>query len=280
MLGRASSVKRDAHQGGALSLAERRRLRRRRVLISSGIVLVLLVCAAYYALWQSPLRISHVVMYGSDQSLAQLVEEEMQGSTFGIPNNSTFFIPEGRIREKLMSAYPDIAAVSLFKNGFTGLSVKVDYRTPIARWCGLAPSEGLPEYCYFLDANGVLYAAAATTTKPLNNVDLYAHLESDTLEPLRATLVRASNLPSVFDFARKLLLFGTPVRKIILRDDEVDDILASGTRITYVLGSEQDAYTALSSARNNFNLADGSLSYIDLRFPGKVYVKKVQAPKP
>ena len=78
----------------------------------------------------------------------------------------------------------------------------------------------------------------------------------------------------MFNFARQLDTLGSPVTKVVLRDDEVDDYLASGTRITYVLGHENIAFTALVSARGNMNLADGSLEYIDLRFDGKVYLKK------
>ena len=50
--------------------------------------------------------------------------------------------------------------------------------------------------------------------------------------------------------------------------------LVLGTRVTYVLGDEQNAFTALTSARDDLNLADGSLEYVDLRFDGKVYLKK------
>ena len=34
---------------------------------------------------------------------------------------------------------------------------------------------------------------------------------------------------------------GSPVARVIIRGDEVDDMLASGTRITYVLGGDQSA---------------------------------------
>ncbi len=94
---------------------------------------------------------------------------------------------------------------------------------------------------------------------------------------MRATIAGADALPTAFDFARKFVTLGSPTVSVVLRGDEVDDYLASGTRITYVLGSEQDAYTALTSARANLNLTDGSIEYIDLRFPGKVYVKKVDS---
>lgn len=269
MWGRASSEAR-----GSERLAARRRLHRRRVFIALAVLVVIAIGSAVYGLWQTPVRISRVVMYGTDQSLAAIALSAMQGSSFGIPNDSTFFIPKSRIRARIMATNSGIAAVSIFRNGFTGLSIRVDYRTAIARWCGLAPTEGVDEYCYVFDANGFLFAASATTTETINSFALYAPLVGDTLEPLHATLVRADQLPSVFDFARKLGTLGSPVTRIILTDDEVSDILASGTRVTYVLGSEEQSYTALASARADLDLADGSISYIDLRFPGKVYVKK------
>jgi hypothetical protein len=91
---------------------------------------------------------------------------------------------------------------------------------------------------------------------------------------MRATIAHAEKLSAAFDFARQLASLGSPVSSIVFRDDEVDEYLASGTRITYVLGYEQNAFTALKSARANLNLSDGSLLYVDLRFDGKVYLKR------
>src|SRR3989344_3267565 len=88
-------------------------------------------------------------------------------------------------------------------------------------------------------------------------------------------LWQRARLSTPSDFARQLDTLGSPVTRVVLRGDEVDDYLVSGTRVTYVLAHEQEAFTALVSGRANFNLADGSIDYIDLRFDGKVYVKKV-----
>jgi len=282
MSGRLSS---EGHNSARL--AARRRQRRRRILVSLCILLLLLFGGTLYELNQSAVRISRVTVYGADQSLADRAIVAMQGTYLGIiPRDSTFFFPASRIRTDIISTHPNIAAVSLFRNGLTGLSIKVNDRVAIARWCGA--SEGKSDFksespksdffsdanCYVFDASGYIYAAASTTTETINSFALYAHLVGDTLEPLRATLVHADQLPSTFDFARQLDTLGGSVAQIILRDDEVDDILTSGTRITYVLGHEQDAFTALVSARENMNLTDGSLEYIDLRFDGKVYIKK------
>ena len=265
-------------------LALRRRLRRRRVLTALSIIFVLLVAGIVYELRQETTRISQVQIYGADQSFADIATAAMQGYYLGlIPRDSTFFFPASHIRSDIISAHPDIAAVSIFRNGLTGLSIKINDRTPIARWCGLAPtdfapdptnSHGSDEYCYVFDASGFIFAASSTSTKPINTFTLYAPLEGDGLEPLRATIARAEELPATFDFARQLDTLGASVTYLVIREDEVDDYLASGTRITYVLGHEQDAFTALVSARENLNLSDGSIDYVDLRFDGKVYVKR------
>jgi hypothetical protein len=220
-------------------------------------------------------------MYGTDQSLAEVARGGLSGSYFGvIPHDSTFFLYESGVRSHLMSAYSDIAAVSIFRNGVTGLSIRVDMRTPIAHWCGISldatssPRSNLGTDCYVFDASGFIFAPASTSTQTVNTFTVYAPLERTTSEPLRATIAQVEKLPATFDFARQLGTFGSPVSSVVFRDDEVDEYLASGTRITYVLGNEQHAFTALTSARANLNLSDGSLLYVDLRFDGKVYLKR------
>lgn len=277
------SVRLSSEGRGSDRLAGRRRLRRRRVIIAWSILSVLLFGAVMYGLWQTPVRIQHVVMYGTDQSLALVATTAMQGWYLGVPRDSVFFIPESNIRSLIMSAHPDIAAVSIFRNGFTGLSIKVDYRVPIARWCGAPPAQvtasSTPAIldksrCYFFDASGYLFATT-TTAQPVNSFTVYESLVVDEGQTfINKTLPNAEKLPAAFDFARQLVQFGSPITAVAFRDDEVDVALESGTRITYLLGEEQNAFTALASARANFNLSDGTINYVDLRFPGKVYLKR------
>ena len=284
MWGRASSTRERS------GLAERRRRRRRRLFIASCILLLLLLTVALYGLRQAPVRISHVTIYDPANSegkpLADIALAALRGSYLGIiPRDSILFYPTGDIRSAILKAHPEIAAISIFRNGLTGISLKIDERLPIARWCGLAPTDftpslleghGAEEYCYFFDAKGLVYAPAATTTRAVNAFSVYAPLAGGVQEPLGAKIADAERLPAAFDFARQLsTAFGAPVASVAFRDDEVDDRLASGTRVTYLLGDEENAYSALVSARANLNFSDGSLEYVDLRFPGKVYLKKM-----
>ena len=281
MSGRASS----AEHG---SLAARRRLRRRRAFIAWGVFLCAILGAAVYGIWREPVRISRIVVYGTDQSLSSVVTPALRGAYFGvIPRDSAFFLPENDIRARILAARPDISAVAVFRDGLTGLSIRVDRRVPIARWCGAPPAAWTgpgaasstaattaAEDCYLFDAQGFVYAHATTSEEAAVNPFAVYETAATSSQAIGTTLPRSDRFPLAFDFARQLSVFGSPVSAVVFRGDEADDYLASGTRITYVLGREQDALAALTSARANLNLADGSIGYADLRFPGKMYVKK------
>lgn len=277
-------VKKSSESRGSARLAERRRRLQRRGLIAFGIVLVILLGALIWVLWQSPVRIVHVQIFGADQSLAEIADTAMRGSYLGvIPRDSTLFFPADRIRADLLATHPEIAAVSLFRNGLTGLTIKIDNRIPVARWCGDGTrfdlgnldlrSNLVPSNCYLFDVKGYIFATAATTTQTINPFVVYESLEN-TNGPIGITLPNAQEFPSAFDFARQIGTFGGKVSSIVFTNGEVNQYLASGTRITYVMGNEQNAFTALVSAKSNLNLTDGSIEYVDLRFDGKVYVKK------
>lgn len=282
MWGKPSSAEHHTSE----SLAERRRRTHFRVLVSHAVLFLLLFGVSLYGLWQDPVRISHVAVYGADQSLASIAMAAMRGSYLGvIPRDSVFFVPDESIRAGIVAAHQDIATISIFRNGLDSISIKVSYRVPIARWCGATPPEvgiatssvagGSGGDCYFFDANGFIYMKPDTRTL-VNAFVIYEPLAQDvsTTSPIGALLPHADLFPATFDFARKLATLGAPVSAVVFSGDEVNEYLTSGTRITYVLGNEQDAYTALMSARNGMNFSNGSIDYADLRFPGKVYIKK------
>lgn len=273
MSGRTTSAGRSGE-----SLRERRQRSRFRILVVSSVLFCVLLGALIYGVWQPGVRIGNVVMYGTDQSLAQVARVGLEGSYFGvIPHDSTFFLYESGIRSALLSKYPDIAAVSIFRKGLTSLSVRTDPRTSVAHWCGTileSTSTVSRANCYVFDSSGFIFAPTATSTETINPISVYAPLQSGVGEPLRATIANADKLSASFDFARQLGTLGSPVSIIVFHEGEVDQYLLSGTRISYVLGNEQNAYTALHSARTSLNLSDGSLLYVDLRFDGKVYLKR------
>jgi len=264
---------------GIESLRARRKRARRRLSIFLAVLLVVIIGTLIWLAWQPYFRISSIEVFDADQSLAIYAKNALAGSYFGIvPRDSYFFVPESKIRTEILEANPQIAAVSIFHAGATSLSIKVSERVPIARWCGATYDESAstsPQAinCYLFDASGYLYATATSDTG-LNSFAVYQSLTASSSDPIGATLASASALPDAFAFARSLNDFGSPVESVVVRSDEVDDLLASGTRITYVLGQEQQAYSALDSAKSTMDLSDGSVAYVDLRFPGDIYVKQ------
>jgi len=134
----------------------------------------------------------------------------------------------------------------------------------------LATSTIVNERCFVFDDSGRLYATS-TAVQLVNSFVLYMPQVTGQIGTI---LPQAEKLPEAFNFARQLSTLGTPVISVSISDTAVDDLLKSGTHIFYVLGHEQTAFTALVSAKDKLNLADGSLDYVDLRFDGKMYLKR------
>lgn len=284
-----SSEKRGSERlpHGRAGLAFRRRRNRRNFLIVLAGIGVVAVSGILFGLQQPAVRISRIDISGADTSLSAIAMEVLQGSFLGIiPRDSIIFFPSSDIRARMLAADTDIATVSIFRSGFNAITITVVNRVPIAKWCGekrvlpaaMSSTTTESEQCYIFDDSG--YVFATTTNVPLvNTATLYAPFTSSS-SPLHSVLPQAEKLPAVFNFGRQVAGLGSAVTAIAIRDGEVDTFLTSGTRLTYVLGHEQNAYTALLSALPNMNIKDGSVQYVDLRFDGKVYVKKQDATVP
>src|SRR3989338_376871 len=262
-------------------LKDRRRRDRHRAHVLFAILLAVLTGAFIWLTWQPYVRIERMTISNGDPRLLALVEGELVGTYFGlVPRDSFFFTPARAIRATIESADAGIQAISVRHDDLTTLIIALHERVPIARWCGLVPSDSaVPsdgEYCYVFDAEGYLYAVAdvAVGSTPLNTFTVYDSLLGGVEEPLSSTLTHARAMPDAFDFARRISSLGSPVERIIFKDDEVELLLRSGTRLTHVLGSEEETFANLMSAKGNFDLTDGSIDHVDLRFPAEVYLKR------
>ncbi|MBU6323105.1 MAG: hypothetical protein KGI41_00010 [Patescibacteria group bacterium] len=276
-------------------LHERRRRHRKALAIALGVFAFLLVVAAFWGLWRPAVRVTGIALTGTDAaSLEPLVASELTGTYFWvIPRDSIFFLPEGSIRAALLAARPDVGAVSISRTGFHSISVALLPRVDAYLWCGtddavatssesVMPDGSAP--CYASDPQGFLFASmpgtAASTTEPVGVdaplFDTRVYAPIDLAVPLRAHVLSAAQISRALQFARSLSTFGANPVSLVLRGDEADLFLAGGTRVTYVLGDEVAASALAASAFPSLTLTDGSIEYVDLRFPGKVYLKKRQ----
>jgi predicted nucleic acid-binding Zn ribbon protein len=282
-------------------LKDRRRRERRRVLILFVVLVLLAIVGAVSIFWIPIFRIQHVNVAGPNSDGMQTIATSvLSGSDhYVLPRNSIFLFPAAKLRDSILKQYPDISAVSISRTSFDSISIASIPREQAFVWCGAAyapaPSAPAnasstitspsalnilqPSSCYSADGQGVIFASlpsdAASTT---NALWIYAPLDSKldpSASPLGASVAQASSLPNVLQFIKILKSLGAPITTVVIRGDEVDFFTQTGTRITYVLGREEMAKQLAESSFPSLSPGDGSLEYIDLRFDGKVYFKKV-----
>jgi hypothetical protein len=264
------------------NLKNRRRRARKRFFILIGILIAVVLGASVYLLWRPELRIQNVTIETYDAAaLDPLVKGALVGSYFGIlPRDSIVFFPKQRIRNAILDAYPVISAVSVSRVSLTSITIKTIERVSAFDWCGTTPDITAP--CYESDAEGLVFAPSVVpisldgaTSTPSKTLRIYGPLvEASSSEPIRSHVANASAIPNALRFERGMVSLGADVVSLELRTDEADVHLRSGTRITYVLGHEEQAAELAATAFPEINVNDGSVLYLDLRFDGKVYFKK------
>jgi len=260
------------------SLKKRRKKAKKALLMALGIAAALFAVVLLIAAWQPALRISDVVAEGphAEEARGQAAAELRGTHFFILPRNSLFAVPERDIRARLLAAYPDIEAVSIRSRGLTTLSVTLVPRAEAFLWCGQARSLESP--CYSTNAEGLIFAEAASSTELLR---VYGPVEGqEGLTPIRARLSHAPRIPEALRFIKAMQTLGADVGEVAFREDEADLYTEADTRITYVLGKEEEAAGVAASVFPQLSLNDGSIQYVDLRFSGKAYFKRTEAATP
>ncbi|HYD93403.1 MAG TPA: hypothetical protein VEB18_03060 [Candidatus Paceibacterota bacterium] len=259
------------------SLRERREEERTLRNIGLGVAGLLVVCGLLYLLWRPEIRITQVHAVGVEDvtTVESLAKEELQGAYYHvIPRDSFFFYPKQAIEAQILAEYPTIADVRLARQGFSALTIEAVARERAFLWCG-TPEERSSLTCFETDKEGLVYAPSYATSTELLRV--YAALDvasSTDPYPIRHKIIGAESIRNVLRFAENVRALSVPVRAISLRGDEADLHVGEGTRVTYVIGHEREAADNARAAFSKLNLLDGSIEYVDLRFPGKVYIKR------
>ena len=260
-------------------LKKRRRKTQKLFGIVIAIVALLLAGIALYLAWLPALRVSGVDAAGPHaDEVRTLAQQALWGThAFVLPRNSLFFIPEDDIRARILESHPDIEAVSISATGLTSLLVTTLPRAEAFIWCGAArdASDGS---CYSANAEGLIFAPVppeiASSTAALR---VYAPVEGqEGASPVKARISYASKIPEVLRFVKAMQVLGANVVSVSFRGDEADLYTEAGTRLTYVLGREEEAAGIAASVFPQLALNDGSIVYVDLRFSGKAYFKRAE----
>lgn len=270
-------------------LKDRRKRARRTARTFLTVFSLLVVIAAIAALWLPAVRIQTVHASGPNDAEVQSVAENTLKGTyyFIIPRDSIFFFPEKDIRHAVLTQYPSIAAVSIFRTSFESIALASISREASFLWCGATPNTAGPALvdlnasttsatllpsCYDTDSLGYVFAEAHPSGS--DSFRIYDDVDVSNGSPLGSRIKNASALPNALQFVKVIKSLGVAVTSLALRSDEADLYTQGGTKITYVLGKEDAAAKLAEAAFPTMSLNDGSLEYVDLRFTDKVYFKK------
>ena len=277
-------------------LKARRKRARRRALWIIGILFFVGAAMVIGVFWLGVFRIQQVGTAGPDSQGMQTIAQSALAGTYHyvIPHNSIFFFPAQEIRTEILKQYPEISAVSISRTSLSTILISGIPREAALTWCGdtytalpaqvlstptASSTPAVPQpTCYSADAQGVIFAPISDPSIITGTLKIYGSLAGvgdSNPSPLGATIAEANVIPNALQFIKALKSLGVPIVAIAIRGDEADLYAQSGTRITYVLGHEEVTAQVAESAFPSLNLDDGSLEYVDLRFEGKAYFKKV-----
>jgi len=286
-------------------------MRRRRVVRYAFLaIFVLIIATAWYMLWLPTFRIGQVDAQGPNPAvLKQIAVNYTSGTYFHLlPRNSIFFFPRQHIRTAITDADPEVSAVSIARTSFSSIAISTVPRAEAFLWCGTSIDAPLPDGdCYEADIQGFIFkdagmgdagAAATSTASSTSNgmaagsadtdgtraddaekgeIRVFGPVSKDVSDgqsPVRAHVVTPGNITDALKFVAAVRELRVPVSAYAIRGDEADLWVGAPTRITYVIGHEKDAAVLAESALPTLALTDGSIQYVDLRFPGKAYVKR------
>lgn len=266
----------------AQPLKARRREKRKRVRVFLALLVLAVIGGIFYALWLPALRLTEVTASGpdADQVRASVLAQLEGRYAYVLPRNSVFLLHEDRLRAAVLASSPDVSAVSFTRTSFHSLGVSSTGRITTFLWCGASfDTPDQQGVCYDADAEGLIFSEDATASATPDNGTLrvFAPLTGTTTDngyPLGARLVSAPAMPGAISFVKAVRALGVTVSSLAIRDDEADLWLQGPTRITYTLGQEDAAAATAAAVLPTLSLSDGSIQYVDLRFPGKAYIQK------
>jgi hypothetical protein len=266
-------------------LKVRRARERKRFYITSAVFLISFFALCIFALWQDTFRISEVVVVNSSkkEEVTKTIVASLEGMRGIVPKNSIFFFPMEYVRVHILETYPEFSSVSIARTTFHTIIVTPVRHEEAFMWCGIEKNISA-DSCYSVNAEGLLYEQVIQSediltgsTTSSRNIKIFGHTDTAS-STLKAHMLHSENMADIFRFIRAVTQLKIPVDSVEIVDDEAKlYVEGKNTYIRYILKHEQEALDLLTSAYPKLSLSDGTTEYVDLRFSGKVFVKKVNA---
>lgn len=263
----------DPKQGKLRLEDKRRRLAWVKVAAGTAVVLVSLV-VIWYAARVPEMTIASLSIQGTtladSQEIERMVREQLSGTyAFLIPRAYSLTFPKSDMLESLMRAFPEIASVSITRDGWQALSVHVNERTAAALWCG--DNDAAAE-CFLMDETGFVFAPYSGNTLLIKF--------SGVIEGAPIGQTYASDFAEFKSYVEEISATAhrTPEAVSIDEHGDVRISFVQGGVLTFVkaadhLATLDNVASVFASRRLDTN---ERLEYADFRYGNKVYVKFIE----
>jgi len=224
-----------------------------------------------------------------ENDIKELVNKNISGKYFYLFNKSNSLIyPKNKIYKNLLTDFPRIEKLSIERNDWKSLKIKIKERAGSYLYCGTnIPDDALQigEDCYFVNNEGYIFDSA-----PYFSGDIYLRfytlLPKEDISPLGQSVIDIDKWRKTIRFIDGVDNLGLKSVSVVLGSDGVNFIYlekkqgSSNPKIIW--NDENDLQTLLenfSLAMNKSEFANeikdkyNTLSYIDLRFDNKVIYK-------
>lgn len=216
------------------------------------------------------------------ESVQETINQYMAGNkAFVFSRRNIFIFNKKTVITKLRNDYPKVKAVDINKNLFSNITVAISEYQPSLLWCGVSYNQ--EGDCYYVSDEGVIYEKSPKFSKPIYFV-FFAPVSTPD-NPFGNVLLDSDTRKKAQQLKHEFSIQGTSLFAFE-KKDTTDNILYLDSNSEYhpyiIFRDDQSVTTVLSnfstalkseklknSKINNFI----DMSYVDLRFDGKVFYK-------
>lgn len=239
------------------------------------------------------LTINKITINGIGEEIKPLIETSVKniisGSYFGMfAKANSFIYPHDRLVADIQAALPTIQSLNVQRSGFSGLSINVVLKNPVAKICPFLPefdekhSLVVSDGCYLSDWTGQIFDKASTSQSSSLNVyfiPALVDLASSSHSLLLSYATSTDQFISLQKFYNGIRDAGLNPSFILIKDQNEFEMYANDVIIYFNnLHSLEDQLTNFVSFWNHkLSQKDNKqFEYIDVRYGTNVFYRLIQ----
>jgi hypothetical protein len=263
--------------------SERVRKAHRQRLIVLGSIYVLLIVSLLLALWQlsyaSFFRIDTISVSGAkaitSEDVFSLVSPYLSGA-YGhlFSKRNVWLYPRRAIKEDIVETFTRVKSATLAVENTHTLRITIEEREPRALVCRKGTGDAESTACYFLDADGLIFADAPQ----LAGHSYIAYSADLVSKPIGAVFLTKQGFANVHAFIVSFEKLSLAPHDVIVQPDSFEIIVRAGSHDVHILVSDSISYEEtlrnLDAILHEKDFSIDLVSEIDLRFGNKVFFKE------